>query len=62
MSLTESQRAVQRELTVIGLGDSRILEGDVVNGVVRTTADTANGKTVATGAVTAAEGDVLSRR
>ena len=48
--------------TVGGALDGGGLEGDVFDGVVGATADTADGETVAAGAGTAAEGDVLSRR
>lgn len=51
----------ERLLTVVRLGDSRVLEGNSIDGVVRTASDAANGQTVTTRAVTAAEGDVLAR-
>ena len=51
----------ERLLTVVRLGDSRVLEDNSIDGVVRTASNTANGQTVATRAVTAAEGDVLAR-
>jgi hypothetical protein len=48
-------------LTIVRVGDSGVLEGNGVDGVVRAAANTANGQTVATRAVTTAEGDILEK-
>jgi hypothetical protein len=48
-------------LTVVRLDDSRVLEGNSIHSVIAATTHAANGQTVTTRAVTAAEGDVLER-
>lgn len=49
------------QLTIVGASDSGVLEGNGVNSVVRTAADTPNGQTVTSRAITTAEGDILTK-
>lgn len=50
-----------RLLTVVRLGDSRVLEGNIIHSVIFATTHAANGQPVTTRAETAAEGDALAR-